>query len=243
MSAGGAVPVAFHIVVSHRAQRVFIEPVGELDLATSARLETAIGAASGTAPSLVVDLGGVTFMDATGLRVIVAAKQQLGARLTLLPAPPHVQRIFALTGTEAMLGFAAPAVDLRVATENVIYLRQLWEAYSRGGVRALSALLSRQHRATAAAAALPAWEAADLAAFWSRLASERVPDQTAVKWRLEKVGTNVVVACEGMAKAGRPAVIWSVYFFDGRTFIRALTFDTEAQARAHASVRHLGGAS
>src|SRR5437660_501235 len=96
----------FDVVVGAGAESVVIRPRGELDLATSDRLAATLQTADSSAQVIVLDLSGLSFIDAAGLRVLIEAKQALGDRLALLPGPPSVQRLFALTRTEDALGFA-----------------------------------------------------------------------------------------------------------------------------------------
>jgi anti-sigma B factor antagonist len=62
---------------------------GEIDLATADTLRAALEQALSTDPSCVVDMAGVTFFDATGLRVVLeaAACRDGAGPLTLLNAP------------------------------------------------------------------------------------------------------------------------------------------------------------
>ncbi|HSM67671.1 MAG TPA: STAS domain-containing protein [Ilumatobacteraceae bacterium] len=59
-------------VRSHRDRRV-VRVAGELDLATCDQLVGATTA--GHHPAMIVDLGGVTFMDCSGYGALVAARQ------------------------------------------------------------------------------------------------------------------------------------------------------------------------
>ena len=83
-----------------------IRPCGELDLAGRDRLAATLQGADASAAVIVLDLSGLSFIDACGLRVLLEAKHALGDRLALLPGPPSVQRLFALTRTDHALGFA-----------------------------------------------------------------------------------------------------------------------------------------
>jgi anti-anti-sigma factor len=50
---------------------------------------------------LILDLGGLSFMDSTGLRLALkweAASRQDGFEIGFLPGPPAVQRVFEITG-------------------------------------------------------------------------------------------------------------------------------------------------
>ena len=83
---------------------------GELDLASALILEAAIVTVSAErAHGLTIDLGELTFMDASGLHAIVYANdlyKKLGYGLTLLPGPQAVQRLFQITGLIDELPFA-----------------------------------------------------------------------------------------------------------------------------------------
>ena len=66
-----------------------LQVAGEIDLATVDALQTALEEAISTDPTVVVDMAGVTFLDATGLRVVLQAGASLNGTgpLTLLNAP------------------------------------------------------------------------------------------------------------------------------------------------------------
>jgi anti-sigma B factor antagonist len=85
---------------------------GELDLSTVASAEEAMRQAEhGPARRLVLDLSGLTFMDSTGLRLVLRADRRSRGgdrRLRLVPGPPAVQQVFTITGTEKRLAFLAP---------------------------------------------------------------------------------------------------------------------------------------
>jgi anti-anti-sigma factor len=61
---------------------------GEIDLATAGQFAAALDQALAAAPRLLVDMSEVTFIDVSGLRVIVQAAQSLNGRapLTLVNA-------------------------------------------------------------------------------------------------------------------------------------------------------------
>jgi anti-anti-sigma factor len=61
--------------------------------------------------SVVLDLGGVTFMDSTGLRTVIEVSRTVTGRdlrFAMVPGPPPVQRIFVITGTADMFPPPAP---------------------------------------------------------------------------------------------------------------------------------------
>lgn len=64
------------------------------------------------ASRLVLDLGGLTFMDLMGLRAVTFAKELCEwhrCELRLLPGPEAVQRVFALTNLLEAMPFEAGA--------------------------------------------------------------------------------------------------------------------------------------
>jgi anti-anti-sigma factor len=82
---------------------------GELDLVSSSELEAMILLLCNEATSgLALDLKGLTFMDSTGLRTVLLAKElcdRHGCELTLVPGPDAVQRVFELTNLLDVLPF------------------------------------------------------------------------------------------------------------------------------------------
>ena len=79
-----------------------LSPSGEIDLATVGQLEDALAASIGNGDTdVAVDLTGVTFMDSTGLRALLAANQNLsesGHRLALIVAGGPVDRLLDISG-------------------------------------------------------------------------------------------------------------------------------------------------
>lgn len=99
----------FRVDVRPNRSQVLVAPAGELDLATVTELREQLTALREAGfREVVVDLRGLTFLDSTGLRLLVAEARALGAcagRLLLVPGPPAVQRVFAVTGLDAVLDF------------------------------------------------------------------------------------------------------------------------------------------
>ncbi|MFF1710203.1 STAS domain-containing protein [Streptomyces sp. NPDC058268] len=81
-----------------------IELHGELDLMAHARLTPQIDLLTfAKSPSIVIDLGGVTFMDVHGLRLLLRTRIRVLERrgtLHVLPDTHQVARILRLTGTK-----------------------------------------------------------------------------------------------------------------------------------------------
>jgi anti-sigma B factor antagonist len=101
-------PAAFSVSRSEDEQGTVIEARGELDLAVSAELESALadGALAGNG-AVVLDLTELTFMDSSGLRVILVAAQRFErsgrAWAIVLPEESPVRRILSLSETEQRL--------------------------------------------------------------------------------------------------------------------------------------------
>jgi len=88
---------------------------GELDLSTVAKVEEELRRAEAAEPPvLVMDLAGLTFLDSTGLRLIVTADQRArdqGRRLTVVKGPDTVQRVFSITRLDERLEMVDPGTD------------------------------------------------------------------------------------------------------------------------------------
>jgi len=75
---------------------------GDIDLASASDFETALRTALDAAPSsIVIDLAALSFIDSSGLRVLVSVSkdaQSHGATLGLRNVPRHAQRVLDITG-------------------------------------------------------------------------------------------------------------------------------------------------
>lgn len=94
---------AFTYRVERDVDRVTVHLAGEVDLAAAPRVETAIDEAldGEGGVDVTIDLDGVTFLDSTGLRVLVAAHGRCagqGRSLTLVNPSTAVSRILEITG-------------------------------------------------------------------------------------------------------------------------------------------------
>ena len=89
---------------------------GELDVATAPQLGHALEEIAEPAALVVLDLSELTFMDSSGLQVILSARARLadaGRRFALVPGRRQVQRMFELTGTAHRLEFVSTHGALR----------------------------------------------------------------------------------------------------------------------------------
>jgi anti-anti-sigma factor len=77
---------------------------GEFDLSNASQVEDALKEAETDRPSLlVIDLRELTFMDSTGLRVMVSADARArddSRRLVVVQGPESVHRVFRITGLD-----------------------------------------------------------------------------------------------------------------------------------------------
>ena len=80
---------------------------GELDMATAPILEEHLSRSGGNGTiAVVLDLHGVTYVDSSGLRAFLRARDRArhdGHRLIFVGANEQVRRVLALTGTEELL--------------------------------------------------------------------------------------------------------------------------------------------
>ena len=101
---------ALRTTVERSASRVVVCAHGELDLATAAAMRRAVVAAGGSGPTeVVVDLSGVTFVDATGLSALLQAADVLrgaGGGLHLASPSRMVRRMLRLLDLEQRLPVA-----------------------------------------------------------------------------------------------------------------------------------------
>ncbi len=99
---------------------------GEIDLATAPQLRNELLRHLATAGRLSLDLTGVTFMDSSGLHVLIASQRRadlLGAHLVIARASTVVDRVLEVTGASPLFARGAkdvdpsvPAVSLRLPT-------------------------------------------------------------------------------------------------------------------------------
>jgi anti-anti-sigma factor len=105
-------PEPFRCDVETAQGKVVLRPRGEIDIASSPILESSLRELRDTGfDHVVVDLRGVTFLDSTGLRLLLGwddVARQEGLDFELVPGPPVVQRLFSITGVRDRLRFTEP---------------------------------------------------------------------------------------------------------------------------------------
>ena len=104
-------PQPFAVAVQRRDAVAIVQPRGELDLVTVDTLRAALDGIKST-ERLVLDLRGLSFMDSTGLQLLVALyrrAQRDGLQLTLVAPAAPVDRAIQLCGLDKTLPFVAVA--------------------------------------------------------------------------------------------------------------------------------------
>ena len=97
----------FRVVVSEHAAATVVVPVGELDVGTAQELERVLATQSGP---VVVDLRELSFVDLTGLRVLVdadARSRQDGMNLRFIPGR-KVRRLLEVAELPDRLAYVEP---------------------------------------------------------------------------------------------------------------------------------------
>ena len=108
-------PGGLYIAVEQpSAGLIVLTPTGELDMSNGEALEEAISDARGKGvPALVLDLTGLTFMDSSGLRILLDTWNEsklAELELTLVvPKEGLVRRVLEISGCDTIL----PVVDRR----------------------------------------------------------------------------------------------------------------------------------
>jgi anti-anti-sigma factor len=104
----------FELQASTVDSALILAVVGEIDLATAPQLRDALNEARGVA-RVVVDLSSVTFIDSSGLNVLVHGQRELArAEISLRvvsPSDQTVYRVFELTRLTSQLGIVETRED------------------------------------------------------------------------------------------------------------------------------------
>ncbi|MGH3561957.1 MAG: STAS domain-containing protein [Mycobacterium sp.] len=101
------------VSVEHRDGIAVIVVGGEIDMNTAPALEAAVADVLAEEPAaLIVQLSAVDFMGSAGLRILVAAQQQIGAgaRVAVVANGPATRRPIQLTGLDETLSLY-PTLD------------------------------------------------------------------------------------------------------------------------------------
>jgi len=92
---------------------------GELDLSTVDKVEHELQRIEGERPGTVVlDLSRLTFLDSSGLRLIVSADQrarQANGRFVVVRGPDTVQRVFSITHLDEQIELVDDISELQLS--------------------------------------------------------------------------------------------------------------------------------
>jgi anti-anti-sigma factor len=94
--------------------QVCVRLKGELDIATAPVVRDRVAELKRRGHHLVLDLRGLSFIDSSGLNLVLrlaAESTQDGWDLSLIPGSSVVQRTFKLTETEGRLPFGSPKTN------------------------------------------------------------------------------------------------------------------------------------
>lgn len=92
-------PEPFEIEVVPERERVVLVPRGEIDLSTVNLVRAALDELEEAGfRRIVLDLRGVTFIDSSGLRVVIEEVQKDGIDFAVIPGNDVVQRVFEVVG-------------------------------------------------------------------------------------------------------------------------------------------------
>lgn len=107
---------SFSCEVTPERDHVVVRPRGELDMATVGAVEQELQHLRRSGfDALVLDLGGLTFMDSTGLHLVMRWSTEAardGFSFEIEPGSPAVQRVFALAEMTNGLPFRRPPTEL-----------------------------------------------------------------------------------------------------------------------------------
>jgi anti-sigma B factor antagonist len=108
----------FDVTIEQRGGAVHLAMTGELDISTAPRLEDDLRRIEAERPELVVlDLANLSFMDSTGLRILITADaraREEGRRLAIVQGNEMVQRVMRLTRLDERLNIV-PDADAALA--------------------------------------------------------------------------------------------------------------------------------
>jgi anti-anti-sigma factor len=95
---------------------VTVQLAGELDLSTADRFRDELARVEALEPAnVIVDLRGVTFMDSTGLRLLLGAQRSCeedGRRFAIIRGQQQVQDLFRVAGLDEVFEIVGDPAEL-----------------------------------------------------------------------------------------------------------------------------------
>lgn len=119
------------VAVRRRIGHIVVTAIGEVDIATAAQLRDRLAGPADGGQQVIVDLSGVSFIDAAGLGVLARAAARTAARggsLQLAAASRPVRRMLAVTGLDGSIPLAATVAEAEAA------LRADPDTWANGGI-------------------------------------------------------------------------------------------------------------
>ena len=95
----------FSIETTDEMGSVVVRAAGEIDVATAPQIETELLALIEKGGNVTLDLGAVSFIDSSGLRALVTARQraeECSVSFALAGRSPAVDRLLQVTGLDAV---------------------------------------------------------------------------------------------------------------------------------------------
>jgi len=111
-------PDLLHVTVEQVEDACLVRAIGEVELSSAGALRRELDAARAEGMTVLLDLSGVTFMDSTGLRVLLEASQSsvLSDWAFFVVRPSKAtQRLIQLSGTADMLTLADTSAERTLA--------------------------------------------------------------------------------------------------------------------------------
>ena len=106
------------LAVASVGARTVLRVAGEVDVSSAPELQDKLADLIDSAGAvLVVDLAGVTFIDSTGLGVLVGARNrasELGGSISVVVTSDRVLKLFRITGLDAVFE-VHPSIEAAVA--------------------------------------------------------------------------------------------------------------------------------
>jgi anti-anti-sigma factor len=106
------IPPPFRCETFRDGHRARVRPIGELDIATVPEVDRQLQRLSDAGDEhLVLDLRDVSFMDSSGLRLILAWRERSGGNggdFSIIPGNEVVERVFETTRVRDLLTFTEP---------------------------------------------------------------------------------------------------------------------------------------
>jgi anti-sigma B factor antagonist len=108
-------PPPFRCETHRDGGRARVRPIGELDIATVPEVDRQLRSLSEAGDlDLVLDLRDVSFMDSSGLRLILAWRERAAGDdgdFSIIPGSEVVERVFETTRVRDLLTFTEPPPD------------------------------------------------------------------------------------------------------------------------------------